>query len=255
MQTGALAPEIEIAVQDLAGVRIALAEGADRVELCSALGVGGLTPSAGLIERATELGRQAGRPGFVQVLIRPRMGGFFYSDDELEVMLRDIRQARELGAGGVVVGLVDERGRVDLESTAALVDAAGPLTVTYHRAIDVVRDPVAAVPELARIGVRRILTSGTARRAIDGVPTLRELVRRAAGGIQVMAGGGIKADQYAELAATGVDAVHLSARMTVTGQASGPGGGHPEYETTDANAVREMIAARRAHQRSAGSRS
>ena len=248
-------PEIEIAVQDLEGVRIALGEGADRVELCSALGVGGLTPSAGLIESAAELCRREGRPDFVHVLVRPRSGGFVYSGDELDVMLRDIRQARELGAGGVVVGLLDRRGGVDLESTRALVNVAGPLAVTYHRAIDVARDAVAAVPALARIGVRRILTSGTARHAAEGIETLRAFVRSAEGNIEVMAGGGVSADQYAALTLAGVDAVHLSARMTVTGQASGPGGGHPEYETTDAKAVRAVIAARRAHHPTAGSRS
>lgn len=240
------APEIEIAVQDLDGVRIALDEGADRVELCSALGVGGLTPSAGLIECAAALSRDGGRPGFVHVLIRPRSGGFFYSVDELDVMLRDIRQARELGAGGVVVGLVDKHGKVDVSSTAALVSAAGPLPVTYHRAIDVAKDASSAVQALAAVGVRRILTSGTARHAIDGLPVLRSLVERAAGAVQIMAGGGVTAEQLPVLADTGLDAVHLSARMTVTGQASGPGGGHPEYDTTDADAVRAVLRARQA---------
>ncbi|GAB3802519.1 copper homeostasis protein CutC [Humibacter antri] len=238
------APEIEIAVQDLEGVRIALDEGADRVELCSALGVGGLTPSAGLIERAAALSRERGRDGFVHVLIRPRSGGFFYSVDELDVMLRDIRQARELGAGGVVVGLIDKHGNVDVSSTAALVSAAGALPVTYHRAIDVARDASSAVQALAAVGVRRILTSGTAAHAIDGLPMLRSLVERAAGVVQIMAGGGVTADQLPMLTETGVDAVHLSARMTVTGQASGPGGGHPEYDATDADAVRAVMQAR-----------
>jgi copper homeostasis protein len=240
------APEIEIAVQDLDGVRIALDEGADRVELCSALGVGGLTPSAGLIECAAALSRDRGRPDFVHVLIRPRSGGFFYSVDELDVMLRDIRQARELGAGGVVVGLLDKHGKVDVSSTAALVSAAGPLPVTYHRAIDVAKDASSAVQALAAVGVRRILTSGTARHAIDGLPMLRSLVEHAAGAVQIMAGGGVTAEQLPVLADTGVDAVHLSARMTVTGQASGPGGGHPEYDTTDADAVRAVLRARQA---------
>jgi len=114
---------VEIAVQDLEGVRIALGEGADRVELCGALGVGGLTPSPGMIELAAALAAESGRPDFVNVLVRPRAGGFVYSGEEIEVVLRDIRQLRELGAGGVVVGVLDDRGRVDGETTAALRDA------------------------------------------------------------------------------------------------------------------------------------
>lgn len=238
-------PAIEIAVQDLEGVRIALDCGADRVELCSALGVGGLTPSAAMIELAAGLAVDAGRSDFVHVLVRPRAGGFVYSLDERAVIVRDIQRLRQLGAAGAVVGLLDDSGRVDLSGVAELVDAAGPLTVTFHRAIDVAEDAVAAVPRLAAAGVRRILTSGTERRAVDGASALREMVRRAAGGIQVMAGGGVHADQVAAIAATGVDAVHLSARRIVTGQASGPGGGYPEYQATDADAVRAVIAATR----------
>jgi copper homeostasis protein len=236
---------VEIAVQDLEGVRIALGEGADRVELCSALGVGGLTPSPGMIELAAELARQAARPDFVNVLVRPRAGGFVYSADETEIVLRDIRQLRELGAGGVVVGVLDERGRVDLETVAALREAAGPLILTYHRAIDVAAHPADAVARLAGSGVDRILTSGGAQHAVDGVATLRDFAQRAAGRIEIIAGGGVRTADVPTLAATGIGAVHLSARRTVNGTPSGPGGGHPEYEVTDAEVVRTAVAAAR----------
>ena len=239
-------PAVEIAVQDVAGVRIALAEGADHVELCSALGVGGLTPSPGIVERAVQVARQAGRDDFVHVLVRPRGGGFVYSADEIDVMLADVRLLRDLGVGGVVVGALDDRSHVDLVTTSALVDAAGDLHVTYHRAIDVAVDAADAIAALAEIGVRRILTSGASRRAIEGVDTLREFVRRADGRIEIMAGGGVSAEQLPALAESGVDAVHLSARGTATGFPSGPGGGHPEYDVTDVALVRAATAARRA---------
>ncbi|QDZ14221.1 copper homeostasis protein CutC [Humibacter ginsenosidimutans] len=239
-------PAIEIAVQDLEGVRIALGEGADRIELCTALGVGGLTPSAALIERAGELARDAGRNSFVHVLVRPRAGGFDYSAGELDLIALDVRRARALGAGGVVIGALDGQQRVNLPGVAGLIAAADGLDVTFHRAIDVAADAADAVPALADAGVRRILTSGTAPRAVDGVEVLRHWVEAAGDRIEVMAGGGIDDGQIPAIAAAGVEAVHLSARHTVTGAASGPGGGHPEYETTDAAAVRRAVAAVRA---------
>jgi copper homeostasis protein len=236
---------VEIAVQDVQGVRIAVAEGADRVELCSALGVGGLTPSAGTIEAVVAAARSEGRPGFVHVLIRPRPGGFVYSTDELDVMLREVRFARDAGAGGVVIGALDDEGGVDLEITRALVDAAGPLDVTFHRAVDVATDPVAVVDVLAAVGISRVLTSGQAAHSIDGLPTIAAMVERAAGRIQVMAGGGVTVPDIEALAGVGVDAVHLSARRIVIGTASGPGGGDVTYDATDVALVRATMAAAR----------
>jgi len=222
-------------------VRIALAEGADRVELCAGLEVGGLTPSAGLIELAVETARDAGVHDFVHVLVRPRPGGFYYDGVEIDVVLRDIRQARELGAAGVVVGVLDDADLVDIDTTRALVDAAGPLCVTFHRAIDVVPKPADAVAELAEVGVRRILSSGQAAHSTDGIETLAAMVDRAAGRVQIVAGGNVRSADIASLAAAGVSAVHLSARRTVEGTASGPGGGHARYEVTDATLVRQAV--------------
>lgn len=238
-------PAVEIAVQDLPGVRIALAEGADRVELCSALGLGGLTPSAGLLRSAVDAADVVGRHGFVHVLIRPRGGGFVYDADELATTLADIRFAREAGAAGVVVGALDERSRVDLDAVGRFVDAAGGLAVTFHRAIDIVPDPLEAVEALANLGVTRVLSSGGAARSIDGVGVLADLVARAHGRIQIMAGGGVRVEDIAALHLAGVDAVHLSARDTVLGAPSGPGGGDAAYDITDPTTVRDAVAAAR----------
>jgi copper homeostasis protein len=115
---------VEIAVQDAAGVRIALEAGAARVEVCQALGLGGLTPSAGLVESAVELARAASARSFVHVLIRPRGGGFVYDAEEVDAIVREIRWARSLGADGVVVGALTDAGALDVDAIAAFVDAA-----------------------------------------------------------------------------------------------------------------------------------
>ncbi|MBW8872833.1 MAG: copper homeostasis protein CutC [Leifsonia sp.] len=234
---------VEIAVQDIAGVRVALAEGADRVELCSSLGLGGLTPSAGLVRAAVAETRDAGRDGFVQVLVRPRGGGFVYDADELALTLADVRFAQEAGASGVVVGALTGDGAIDLESVRRIVDAAEGLEVTFHRAIDVVRDPVASAEALAELGVTRVLTSGGAARSIDGVDVLQALSTAVSGRLQVMAGGGVRVDDIPTLAAMGIGAVHLSARESVLGAPSGPGGGDAAYDVTDPATVRAAVAA------------
>ncbi len=237
---------VEIAVQDPAGVRIALEAGADRVELCSALGVGGLTPSAGMIATAVALARQSRRDRFVHVLVRPRAGGFVYTDDELGLCVADVIAAREAGASGIVVGALTADGGIDRGAVEAFVAVAGPLEVTFHRAMDAVHDPLATVDALVELGVARILTSGAAPRSIEGADALAALVARAAGRIQVMAGGGVSVADIAPLAATGVDAVHLSARTTVSGPPSGPGGGESTYDATDPRIAVAAVAAVRA---------
>jgi copper homeostasis protein len=236
---------VEIAVQDVAGVRIALAQGADRVELCSALGLGGLTPSAGLLAGAVEAAAAAERPGYVHVLVRPRGGGFLYDADEVATTVRDIRFARGSGAGGVVVGALDELGRVDVPAVERFVAAAEGMPVTFHRAFDIVADPAAALETLAAVGVSRVLTSGGATRSIDGLRSLRSLAERSAGRVEVMAGGGVRVEDIPALVSAGVDAVHLSARGTVRSAPSGPGGGAAEYDITDPLVVGDAVGAAR----------
>ncbi|MFE6967590.1 copper homeostasis protein CutC [Agromyces sp. NPDC057679] len=236
---------VEIAVQDAAGTRIALANGAARIELCQALGLGGLTPSAGLVEAAVELARDAGATGFVHVLVRPRGGGFVYDADEQDTILREIRAAVTAGAGadGVVVGALTEGGELDLDAIARFVEAAGGAEVTVHRAVDASADPLGSVAALAGRGVRRVLTSGGAPDCRAGLATLQAMVA-ASGSLEVMAGGGVRVEDLADLVAAGVDAVHLSARGTTTrGGVSGPGGGVAGFDVTDPGLVRAAVAA------------
>ena len=183
--------------------------GANRIELCGELLQGGVTPSAGLIGAVWE---SVDVPVFV--LIRPRAGDFLYTDAETDVMLRDIATARSLDAEGVVFGALTSHGDIDVGTVARLVEAAGPMQVTFHRAFDFARDRRLALETLIELGVDRILTSGGAHSAIDGAGELRELVQAAAGRIAILAGGGISAQNAAEVVRrSGVKEVHVRAAV------------------------------------------
>lgn len=229
----------ELAVQDAAGIGVAGRVGADRIELCSALALGGLTPSAALIETAA-----AGAVP-VHVLIRPRAGDFDYDDEERAIIVRDVRWARDAGAAGVVVGAT-RAGRIDAELVRAVVAEAGGAEVTFHRALDVVADPAAALLEVAELGVARVLTSGGADHAADGSAELARLVRVAAGRIEVMAGGGVTRATAADILDTGVDALHASAKALRAGAGLALGSaGDAAREVTDeveASALRRIVA-------------
>jgi copper homeostasis protein len=196
---------VEACVAGVASARTAEASGAGRVELCSGLVEGGITPSLGLMARVRE---RVEIP--VHVLIRPRGGDFLYDGDELEVMLRDIAAVKAAGCEGVVLGALDPAGAVDREVTARLADAARPLSVTFHRAFDLARDPAEALEVLLELGIDRLLTSGQAPTARQGAACIAGLVRRAAGRLVIMAGGGIDQAAAAELVAeTGVRELHV----------------------------------------------
>ncbi len=239
-------PVLEMAVQDPAGVRIAGEVGAARVELTAALALGGLTPSPATLELSIDEARRFGVE--VHVLIRPRPGGFHYTDDELAVAERDVRRAVEAGAHGVVVGALGADGRLDGDAVARLRDAAGAASVTLHRAIDMTPDLLVTLATARDLGLRRVLTSGGASAAIDGLDTLRALVDAADGAIEVMAGSGVDAASAVALADTGVDALHFSAKRTVAadggvrlGSASDGVGGHEVTDRDAAFAVRTAL--------------
>ena len=201
---------LEVAISSPEGSRAALAGGADRVELCVGLELGGLTPSQALIEAVAAESLPA------HVLIRCRPGDFVFDEDEVKLMEREVRTALLSGAAGVVIGALDESGSIDESAVARLVGVAlstrSDATVTLHRAIDQATDPVATVAMLAGLGVHRVLTSGGAARAVEGAATLRRMVA-ASGDVQVMAGGGVSPCDVPGLVAVGVDAVHLSAKI------------------------------------------
>jgi copper homeostasis protein len=241
-------PVLEIAVQDLAGYRIAADAGAARTELCGALAAtGGITPSAGLLaalvaERDARSAAGATPPG-IHVLVRPRPGSFVYDTDEVDVQVRDVQAAVAAGADGVVVGVLTASGAVDTPALAALVAAAEGREVTFHRAVDAVEDPFAVLDALAAAGVTRVLTSGGAARSIDGVRRLAAMVEHTAGAVQIQAGGGVRPVDIGALVAAGVDAVHLSASRAVAGDGGPGGGGASGHTVTDPDVVAAAVAA------------
>jgi len=195
---------VEAAVESLDDALAAVAGGAGRLELCADLGVGGTTPSSALLAAVLE---KVEVP--VVVMIRPRGGDFCYSDTELSRMYEDVAMARALGASGVVLGVLDTFDRLDLERTAALVEAAEGLPVTFHRAIDQVPRRVAAMDALAALGVARVLSSGGAGAASEGADELRAMVARAGDRLTVVAGGGVRSHNARDIVEqTGVTELH-----------------------------------------------
>jgi copper homeostasis protein len=205
---------IEVCVDDLEGLQAAQAEGADRIELCARLDLDGLSPGPELLAGALARARVP-----VVVMVRPRPGPFQVAPDVLEAMLAEVRALRDSPAAGVVLGAITAQGRVDRAALARLVEAAGDLPVVFHRAFDRCADLPAALEDLVDLGVRRVLTSGGAPTAWEGRAALRELVERAAGRIEVRAGGGGRDGHLAQLlAATGVEQVHASVPLRPTGR-------------------------------------
>lgn len=187
--------------------------GATRIELCGGLYEGGTTPSYGLIKRAREATTLQ-----LYVMIRPRGGDFCYDDEEFLVMKQDIELAKELGADGVVLGLLLPTGEVDEVRTAELVALAKPLQVTFHRAFDVAKEPFEALEAVIRTGAVRILTSGQENSALDGAELLTQLAKKAAGRIDLMAGSGVNVMNAVRLVQTGVQALHLTGKAARKGQ-------------------------------------
>ena len=198
----------EICVDSIEGVRAAVAAKATRIELCSALLEGGLTPSFGMTKQATV----AAGPVGVHVMIRPRGGDFLYSDDEFAAMKDDIGRLGELDIDGFVLGLLTSEGDVDVRRVAELAALCRPATITFHRAFDMAKDPFTSLDTLIDLGVDRLLTSGQAPGVLEGAPLIRDLIRQAAGRIVIMPGGDINARNVARIIQeTGADEIHFAA--------------------------------------------
>lgn len=218
---------VEVCVEGLAAALAAEAGGADRVELCQALNLDGLTPDFGV---AGEVCSRLRIP--VHVLIRPRAGGFIYDDGEVEGMALAVGRACRLGASGVVIGLNRADDTVDRAGVARLVAASRPMSVTYHKAFDALRDPEEGLDTLASLGVDRVLTSGHAPTVRQGLDVLRRLVGRTP--VVVLAGGRVRVADVPAILAAGVVEIHIGSAAMKEG-------------VTDAATVRRFVDAVRSY--------
>jgi copper homeostasis protein len=232
----------EICVDSIDGAAAAQTGGGNRIELCDNLLEGGTTPSYGIIRTAIEI---LSIP--VNVIIRPRGGDFCYSANEFSAMRYDVQAAKELGANGVVIGLLEEDGTVDIERTRQLVELARPLSITFHRAFDMARDPFEALETLIGLGIERVLTSGQEVSVLEGIDTIKALVQQAGDRIIVMPGGDITERNIGKVAGpSGAKEFHFAAmsslesRMSYRNHRPFMGGAlrPPEFSRMDTDAQR-----------------
>jgi copper homeostasis protein len=233
---------LEVCVDSIAGLDIAVESGADRIELCSALDLAGLTPSRGLMALA------AAKDLPCYVLIRPRAGDFCYGRREIDVMRGDIDSVRSMRLAGVVIGASLSDGTLDEETLRELLEHADGLPAVLHRAFDLVPDFQTALEAAIRLGFKRVLTSGGAPEAVDGSAVIGKLVEQARDRIEVMAGAGLSPENVAQFVrATRVPAVHASCRSVVHNSNSASAsraavlGFVPAQRTTDAKVVMAMV--------------
>ncbi len=236
---------LEIIASTVTDCLAAESGGADRIELCSAITTGGLTPSLGTLLEAK---KHVGIP--LMVMVRPRAGGFCYSDEEFASMRRDAALLVEHGADGIVFGCLHSDGSVDTARNGRLLEIAAGKQTVFHRAFDAVPDAVTALDVLVDLGLTRVLTAGQKKTALDGRERLRELLAQGAGRIEILPGGGIRSHNVKQIvAATGCTQVHLTAfsarcdpSMSNSPISFGslPGAPASSYECVDREAVRRM---------------
>lgn len=197
--------KIEICANSYASAKIALETGAHRIELCEHLSVGGITPSRELITKVIlEIGIET------HVLIRPRAGNFCYSETEINGMIQDITFCKNIGCAGIVSGVLTSGMLIDITNTQKLIDAAGEMQFTFHRAFDVCKKPLKAFKQLKNLNITRLLSSGQQAKAIEGLELLKQLKTLSKDTIEIMPGGGIAPENVLAFAAAGFTMLHFS---------------------------------------------
>ena len=209
--------------------------GAHRIELCSELSVGGVTPSFGLIKQVV---KDLSIPVFV--LIRPRSGHFYYSDAEFEVIKHDIQIFKDLGIRGIVSGVLNEDNSIDIQRTQQLVTLSKPMQFTFHRAFDCVPNPKEALEALINLGIDRVLTSGQQPKAIEGIELLKELNHQAESRIKILVGSGINAQNANAFKKAGFKEIHASASKIINNDASVFFGNTPQT-ISDVKSIQDIL--------------
>ena len=201
--------EVEVCIESFSEAKLAAKYKAKRVELCSALDLGGLTPSSGMIEACSAISELE-----VHVLVRPKPGNFNYTDDGFRIMKRDILMAKKHAAKGVVFGILNSDFEISMHQNRELVELAKSLEMeaTFHRAFELVQDPIQSLDHLIELGFDRLLTSGQHPTAMEGISLIEDLVKKAKNRVQIMAGSRVNSSNVQELAKTGINAVHFSSR-------------------------------------------
>lgn len=202
---------IEICANSFSSAKAAQDAGAHRIELCTELSVGGLTPSHGLIEKVI---LELDIP--VHVLIRPRSGDFTYSEEELDVMLRDIAFCSKVGCAGIVSGVLNQHQEISVEHTARLIKASKGMEFTFHRAFDWAEKPLEDFQKLMDLKVNRLLSSGQKPTAIEGILLLKQLKEYAEGKIEIMPGSGVNIENALKFKEAGFTSIHFSATTKKT---------------------------------------
>lgn len=216
---------LEVCIDNLESLPLAIGGGADRIELCSALALGGLSPTYGMMKRARERTQAP-----IYAMIRPRQGDFVFDEDDIQIMIEDIKAAKYAKLDGIVIGALTPQGKVNKEVCQRLIEASKPsknpsaedicagehtLGITFHRAFDQCQDPLQALEDVIELGCERVLTSGLASTALQGVDVLKTLHQAASGRISIMAGAGVNAENAQEiLRQTQVHELHLSGKST-----------------------------------------
>jgi len=229
---------LEICANSYQSAKNAQIAGAKRIELCSELSVGGLTPSYGLIQQViSELDLET------FVLIRPRSGNFCYSEAEFDIIKRDIQICKDLGCHGIVSGVLNADNTIDIKRTQDLINLSKPLEFTFHRAFDVTPNPEEALEQLIDLGVSRILTSGQQPKAIDGLKTLKKLKQQAQYRIIILVGSGISSNNAKLFKDEGFDEIHASASEIINSESSLYFGNIPQTvsSTTEIKAILNLI--------------
>ncbi|HAN18879.1 MAG: copper homeostasis protein CutC [Bacteroidetes bacterium GWC2_33_15] len=238
---------LEICANSVESAVMAQRGGANRVELCDNIYEGGTTPSYGTIQQARKM-----LSIDLNIIIRPRGGDFCYSENEFEIMCNDILIAKELGVNGVVIGILKPDGSVDTERTKHLVNLANPMNTTFHRAFDVCKNPFQSLEDIVQCGCNRLLTSGQANKACQGIELIKQLIIKANERIGIMPGSGIDESNIEKIyIETGAKEFHASLRKSVKSKMDyrkdginmGGVSSIPEYENlvTDSERVKKMI--------------